>query len=289
MAGPLVSIAMPIRNCGFALRPAVQSLLRQTYHNWELLLLDDGSSDDALAVVPELADRRIRLVSDGRWRGISARLNQAIRLSRGEYFARMDGDDVAYPQRLERQLGYLTTYRDVHLVGAHMLVFGVSGRALGKRTPPEAHAPICARPFAGFPIAHPTFLGRIEWFHRHPYDESVRRCQDQELLLRTFHCSRFANVPSILHGYREARIRAGASIVGRWEFTVAVWRELRRRRQPQVALGASVEQLAKAGVDCVAAASRLHHRLLPHRARRLSDAERREWEEVWRTTNRSRA
>ena len=278
---PLVSIGMPVRNCQETLQLAIRSLLAQTYLHWELILIDDGSSDETLRIAQSFADPRIKIHSDGEWRGLPARLNQAIALSQGKYFARMDGDDVAYPERFERQVSYLKQHPGVDLVGARVMVFGLDGIPLGKRTVPETHAAICARPIAGFPIVHSTYVGRLEWFQHYGYRQIAVRCEDNDLLLRAYRFSRFANVPEILLGYREERIDLKKILTGRWFSAQALAREFRRQQRPGLAVRAVVEQILKAVLDCVAVGSGLNYRLLRHRAQPITDTERCEWEHVW--------
>lgn len=282
---PLISIGMPVRNCQGTLPSAMRSLLMQTYSHWELLLIDDGSSDQTLEIAQRFADPRIRVYSDGESQGLSARLNQSIAMAQGKYFARMDGDDVAYPERLERQVSYLEQHPDVDLVGAWVMVFGPAGTPLGKRAGPETHIAICARPFAGFPIAHPTYVGRLEWFRRYRYRNEAIRCEDQDLLLRSYCFSRFANVPKILLGYREEGIDLKKILTGRWFFAKALAREFRRQQRPGLAIRAVWEQVMKAVLDCVAVGSGLNYRLLRHRAQPITNIERREWERVWASVN----
>ncbi|MBU1904958.1 MAG: glycosyltransferase, partial [Proteobacteria bacterium] len=86
---PLVSIGMSVFNCGPTLVPTIRSLLHQTYDNWELILLDDGSTDGTPLLAKAFHDQRIRFIADGLNKGLAARLNQAVDLSRGAYFARM--------------------------------------------------------------------------------------------------------------------------------------------------------------------------------------------------------
>ena len=229
---PLISIAMPVRNNRKTLDLAVLSIQAQTYPNWELILIDDGSTDgtDERARQFAAADSRIRVFVDGRALGLPDRLNQAIALSRGPFLARMDGDDMAYPSRLERQMEYLRTHPTIDLVGSSALVFADDGAALGKRVCAETHEEICARPSAGFALVHPAFFGRMEFFRKYQYRAAAVRCEDQDLLLRSyteprfmhspamlksqdqdllvrsFNAARFANVPEILMGYREARL-----------------------------------------------------------------------------------
>ena len=131
---------------------AIRSILNQTYTNWELLLMEDGSSDRSLEVTRGFVDPRISVCADGANKGIVFRLREAVEISRGKYFARMDGDDIAYPQRLERQIGYLEQHPEVDLLGCGMMVFKTDGSALGIRLTPESHEKICRRPWAGFTL-----------------------------------------------------------------------------------------------------------------------------------------
>jgi glycosyltransferase involved in cell wall biosynthesis len=276
---------MPIRNCETTLRPAIHSLLIQTYSNWELLLIDDGCSDETFKIAQQFKDPRIKIYSDGKFRGITARLNQAIAMSRGKYFARMDGDDVAYPERLKKQVSYLEDHPDIDLVGTWVMVFGRARMPLGKRASPEPHAAICAKPYAGFPIAHPTYVGRIEWFRKYGYRQEALRCEDQDLLLRSYPFSHFSNLPEILLGYREDKIQLRKILIGRWHFGQIMAREFWRRRQFGITLRALLEQVLKGLVDCVAISSGLNYHLLRHRAQPITDEERHQWENVWRLVN----
>lgn len=283
--GPLVSVGMPVRNCQHTLKLAIRSMLGQTYRKWELLLIDDGSSDDTLKIAQQFADRRIRVFSDGERRGIPVRLNQAIAMSRGRYFARMDGDDVAYPARLERQVNYLETHPEVDLAGTWVIVFDPIGTPLGKRAGPEAHGDICAKPFAGFPIAHPTYVGRLEWFQRYRFNEKLPRSQDQDLLLRSYRLSQFGNVPEILLGYREERIYLRKLFTWRWYFVQAAIREFNQQGRADMAFRAVFGQVLKAIIDSLAVGSGLNYRVLQHRAQAMTSVEQQEWERVWRMVN----
>src|ERR1700747_664207 len=119
---PLVSVGMPVLNCERTLEVAIRSILQQTYENWQMVLVDDGSKDRTVEIARSFTDERSRVIADGFHRGLSARLNQAIILSMGEYFARMDGDDVSYPQRFDAQVRYLEEHPRVDLLGAGILV-----------------------------------------------------------------------------------------------------------------------------------------------------------------------
>ena len=98
-SSPLITVGMPIYNAGEVLRPAVLSIINQSYFNWELIIIDDGSTDNSLEYIQDILDPRIKIVNDGLNKGLAARLNEIMDLGRGVYFARMDQDDISYPQK----------------------------------------------------------------------------------------------------------------------------------------------------------------------------------------------
>ena len=281
---PLVSIGMPVRNCQNTLALAIRSLLLQTFTNWELILIDDGSSDETLKVARSISDNRVKFWSDGISRGLADRLNQAIELSKGKYFARMDGDDVAYPERLERQVSYLEQHPDVDLVGAWAVVFCSDGTVFGKKNGPETHVDICSKPWRGFPIVHPSYVGRLNWFRRYGYRQSAIRCEDHDLLLRSYRFSRFAIIPEILLGYREERINLKKTFTGRRYVMRILFRDYRREQLGLVLRGV-LHETFMSFADFIAVISGLNYRMLRHRALPILDSERREWKCVWRPLN----
>ena len=121
MPNPVITIAMPFYNSAATLELSIRSLLNQSYSDFELLLCDDGSSDHGLAIARSFDDPRLVCWSDGRRLRLAARLNECIDRARGRYLARMDADDIAYPDRLEHQLAFLETNTDVDLCSAGLL------------------------------------------------------------------------------------------------------------------------------------------------------------------------
>ena len=278
---PLVSIGMAIFNCESTLGAAIRSILNQTYWNWELILIDDGSQDQTLLVAESFKDSRIRLVADGLHMHLASRLNQAIAMSKGKYFARMDGDDIAYPERLQIQVDYLENHPDIDLIGTKMILFGREGQAIGSTTVKQSHSEICCNPWAGFYLSHPTWMGKTEWFRTYQYQPRAIRAQDQELLLRTYKNSQFATIPDILLGYRQESLSLEKSLKGRYDFSRALLEQAFAQRDYLLTLGVA-EQAVKALVDTVAIATGLNFKLLRHRAGHpLNTAELLRWQEVW--------
>lgn len=274
-SAPTVSILLPARNVARTIDLAVASIVAQTVADWELLLLEDGSADDTVALLRSWAarDDRIRVHTDGRSLGISDRLNQGVRLARGAYVARMDGDDVSLPDRLEVQLDLLRRHPEVDLVGAGEIVFSSAGELRGYRSGPVDHAEIVQDPLHGIPVSHPTWLGRRDWFLRHPYDTTADACEDQELLLRASSVSTYANVPRIVLAYREDRIKLGRSLAARRASARYLLRH--GRSTPMRATAAAGGQLLRGARDALAVLTGQQERVLRGRvdAPRPTDVE----------------
>jgi glycosyltransferase involved in cell wall biosynthesis len=200
---PLVTVAMPIYNAGKYLRLAVLSVIEQTFPNWELLIIDDGSTDNALADINDINDTRIHIISDGVNKGLGARLNEAIDLARGKYFARMDQDDVSFPERFELQLKKLESDSDLDLVAVRSIAISEENKLLGHLPFDLNKGQICKKPWRGFYLVHPTWMGKIDWFKKHRYaSPAPYLCEDQELLLRAYAVSNFDIIPFELFAYR---------------------------------------------------------------------------------------
>ncbi len=200
---PLVTVAMPVYNAGKFLRPAVLSILMQSYQSWELLIMDDGSTDGAMDTIADIVDVRIRICSDGQNRGIAVRLNEAIDMARGRYFARMDSDDVSYPERFSRQVHALQSNSGLDLLATSAIAIGENDQVLSVFPRALTHEQICRQPWRGFFLPHPSWMGKIEWFREFRYKVPATYCsEDQELLLRSYHRSRFATLPEVQFAYR---------------------------------------------------------------------------------------
>ena len=200
---PLVTVAMPIYNAGRHLRQAVKSIVRQTFVDWELLIIDDGSTDNAIESIADINDNRVRIFRDGKNKGLAPRLNEAIDMARGRYLARMDHDDVSFPERLMWQVAELDSRPQLDLIATRAITIDDDDNAIGILPYRLSHDVICARPWIGFCMPHPTWMGRLEWFVSQRYaDPAPYLCEDQELLLRSYRNSRFDTLDKILFAYR---------------------------------------------------------------------------------------
>ena len=225
-------------------------------------------------------DRRIHLVVGQANRGHAARLNEIVQQNRSALFARMDGDDIAYPDRLQRQVVFLQNRPEVDLVAGAIAVFDNDGEAIGVRRGPLEHEQICAHPISGFPMAHPTWLGRADWFRRHPYREDAVHMEDWALLFRACGRSRFANLHEVVLGYREASLSLRKLALWRWYRSRFIVEFARTDRNYISALSEVGREGAKFMLDAFALGTGLNHRVLRHRAPPISRSETDEWRAV---------
>ena len=274
---PLVTVALPVLNAKRTLALALGSIRSQTYSNWELIVVDDGSTDGTPEIIQAFAqaDSRIVPIFHERKLGLAVRLNEIIRQARGQLLARMDSDDISYPDRLDRQVAFLLANPVVDLVGSSMTVF-LDGSPVLRRWPaPPTHAAICRRPAVGFRLFHPTWMARTGWMSAHLYHKAAHRSEDQELLLRTYRQSVFANLERPLLGYREAPMKARAKLAGRFNY-VRIGSRLMNEQGLSVTMGISWH-LLKGAVDIAASGLGLEEAMSRHRGLALSTFERERW------------
>lgn len=279
---PTVSVIMSVRNGAATLDVAVRSLIRQTFSDWELILIDDGSRDDGMARVAEAGDPRIRIVRHEESRGLACRLNEAVDLSRGKFIARMDADDICYPGRLMAQTDLLRSNSKLDLVASKALVFRGPGDPLGLFPSPMINAGVIADSASGFYFPHPTWCGKADWFRKHRYDERMTRAQDQELLLRAAATSYFSAVDKILLGYRQERLKLSNSMKGRFLFCRAVWRDAQGTEQYAKATKRTLLHVLKFGAEATAVTLGAEEFLIKSRYLPLEPEDVAGWCDVWR-------
>lgn len=221
---PTVSIVMSMRNAVGTIEQTIRSLQWQTLSDWELILFDDGSHDGCDRIVRSIKDSRIRVFCDGQSRGLAVRLNQAVAISSGRFIARMDADDICFPERLMKQVGFLNENPQVDLTACSAAVFLDDGVLVGRLPVALAHDAVIAHPFRGFPFPHPTWCGRAQWFRSNPYDPTLSKTQDQDLLLRSFDRTTFSGMADVLVGYRQDRLDIRKLVRGRLIFARSIWR-----------------------------------------------------------------
>ena len=202
MEQPLVTIGIPVYNVGRFIGLTLKSVLRQTYTNFELIITDDGSTDNTVEVIRSFNDSRITFIVDGENHGISYRLNQQIDLAKGKYFVRMDGDDLMFPDRVEKEVAYLELHPDLDVVGGKAVVIGDENEIIGTRGTGR-HDIKKSEIFGATRYIHPTVAGKIEWFRKWKYREEVAGCEDMDLWLRSYDSTTFADLDYPILFYRD--------------------------------------------------------------------------------------
>lgn len=184
---PLISVIMACYNDEKYISEAIESIVDQTYPNWELIIIDDSSTDNSIQTIKNFRDSRIKIICNEENKGLAYSLNRGIKEAKSsEYLARMDSDDIAIPDRFEKQLRYLQEHKDVAIVGANVELFdnmGTLGVTKIKGTTKKlmAQMPFCS------PLPHSTWMVNLGVF-KEPfrYDDTFRSSQDYELMYRLF-------------------------------------------------------------------------------------------------------
>jgi glycosyltransferase involved in cell wall biosynthesis len=192
-----ISVIMTVYNGGKFLREAVDSILNQTYQEFELIIIDDGSTDSTLQIINSYHDPRISLIENGQNRGQSYSRNLGIKESKGDYIAIMDADDIALPKRLEIQYEYLKSNTEISLCGSWIEVIGEEGDFKKIRKVPTENFEIKADLIFNCPIIHPTVMFVKKDFAENGffYDEEFKYAQDMELWSRAMFKLNFTNIP----------------------------------------------------------------------------------------------
>lgn len=199
---PTVTVVLPAYNAAAWLGGAVESILNQSLRDMELLVMDDGSTDSTPQVLSSYADARLRVVRQAN-RGLVAVLNHGIELANGQYIARMDADDVAYPMRLAAQVEFLEAHPEVGICGTWFRVREAGKRVRRVRTPTH-HEEIAAALFFRSAFGHPTIMFRRSFLQDTGLRYSARaaHAEDFEMWVRARAYTRLANVARYLLEYR---------------------------------------------------------------------------------------
>lgn len=203
---PAVSVLLPIHNGIAHLRPAVDSILAQTFRDFEFIIIDDGSTDATPQALREYAkaDSRIRLVSRLN-KGLTVTLNEGIALARAPLLARMDADDIALPNRFKKQTEYLQQHPGCVLVGSAVLVIDPNGLPIRQLATEQTHDQIDhAHLNRGWPVVHPAVMMRTAAVRQvGGYRDHYDTLEDLDLFLRLAEIGKLANLPDVLLKYRQ--------------------------------------------------------------------------------------
>jgi GT2 family glycosyltransferase len=200
----LLSVLLPVHNGEQFLRQALESLSSQTFTDYELIVINDGSTDATQEILSDYQSRdpRVRIYSQAR-SGIVASLNRAIAQSSGDYAARMDADDIAFPDRFDRQLKVLRDHPEIGVLGGAAVVIDAAGREIGSLQYPTDDRGIRAALRLTNPFCHPTAMMRMALLKDvGGYRAAFPHAEDFDLWLRVSEQSRMRNLAEPLLYYR---------------------------------------------------------------------------------------
>jgi len=195
---------MPVYNAERYLREAIDSILGQTFTDFEFIIIDDGSTDGSPEIISQYKDKRIKLVRKARNEGLVSALNLGIELASGKYIARMDADDIALPQRLEKQVAFLDSHPDVAVVGTRAWRFDPAGRIIESMISvtkwEDVHRYLRS---SANRLIHGSVTMRTDVVRRlGGYRQQFRHAEDIDLWLRILDHAKICNLPDKLMFYR---------------------------------------------------------------------------------------
>lgn len=200
---PLISVIMPVYNAGDFLVEAIESIRNQTYKNWELIAVDDGSRDKSWEILNKYGkkDKRIKIFRFRAHKGLAPALNFAIKKAKGRYLARMDADDISHQARFEKQLQYLTQHKEVILVGSQVAMIDTKGKLIGKKSFPTDHQTIYKMMIERMPVQHASILAYTKFFKHYLYQNHTT-AEDVSIFFKLLTKGKFANIKETLYRYR---------------------------------------------------------------------------------------
>lgn len=205
---PTVSVVMSCYNTEISVFEAVKSILDQSFSDFEFIIIDDGSSDSTNQILTDLSnqDDRITILENEENIGLAASLNKGIDHTKGKYIARMDADDFALPERLEKQVAFLNSHPEVDILGSSAYTrLQVHTDRTNEINMPSSHDAIVNRVFKKTMVLHPTIMVRSEVFDIARYDPELRWAEDADLWFRIYDKVGWANLeePLLIYTIKE--------------------------------------------------------------------------------------
>lgn len=203
---PTVSVIMGIYNCEKELSNCINSILNQTFKDWELIMCDDGSTDKTYEIAKEFADKykNIYLLRNNKNMGLAYSLNRCLKIAKGKYVARVDADDICLPERFEIQVDFLENNPNYQVVGSSVIIYDETGE---KNVRIATEIPSIDNLIVGVPFMHPTIMMRKDIYDElggYKVSKVTRRGQDLDLWFRFFEKGyKGYNIQKPLYKYRE--------------------------------------------------------------------------------------
>lgn len=242
---PSISVIMPVFNSGKYVKDAIQSILDQSYSDFEFIIINDGSTDESLEIIKSFSDKRIKILNNASNTGNYPSRNRGLRIAKGKYICVMDADDIAFPNRLERQFIFMEENSDIGLAGSGFRYFGKEQDIFRENEFEKIKVSLLRNNC----FIHPTLIMRHEFLKKYNlrYNEKYYYSADYDLIVRAVRFFPVTNITEILLHYR----------LHENQITVKS-----RQKQMKYADEIAIEQLRYIGVDPDEVEMRLHTHLL---------------------------
>ena len=201
---PIISVILPAYNASKTISEAIDSILSQSFKDWEMLVINDGSIDNTKDIIQGYTDSRIKYIENEGNKGLVYSLNRGISLSQGVYIARMDADDICYPDRLAKQVSFMNAHPSVIVCGTQIEYFGSKLSNYRKLRFPCKNKELKSKLAISTCFAHPTVLIRRIVLEKNniKYDDNFKNAEDFSLWIDLSPFGEFANLPEKLLKYR---------------------------------------------------------------------------------------
>ncbi|OYU80794.1 MAG: hypothetical protein CFE23_07445 [Flavobacterium sp. BFFFF1] len=203
MKNPAISVILPVYNCEKYIAEALGSILNQAFANFEVFVIDDASTDATLDVISKFNDPRIKLITKAKNTGYTDSLNMGLKFANGKYIARMDGDDIAMPDRFEKQYRLMEDRPDIIVCGTWLSIIA-SERVIQN---PENHEQILLQLLYKNPIGHPSVFIRKDAITSLEYDKFKEPAEDYDLWSKMIWLGHFYNIQQPLMQYRQHELQ----------------------------------------------------------------------------------
>lgn len=216
---PILTVIMSMCNAERYLREAIESVLHQTFRDFEFIILDDHSSDHSANIAQSYFDERVRVIINKERIGLAKCLNLGLKKARGGFIARQDADDVSLPSRFEKQIAVLTERPDLGLVGTGYLLVNEKGEVLGKHIFPKRQKEALMKRNI---FCHGSIMFRRDIIDKvGPYNELFKYSEDYEMFLRIAESCDVSNIDEALYAWRVHRGQRGGYATGLFECNYA--------------------------------------------------------------------
>ncbi len=248
-----ITIGLPFYNAEDFLELAIKSVFAQTYQDWELILIDDGSTDRSLEIAKSIKDPRVTVYSDGKNKKLASRLNEIVGLAKYEYLARMDADDLMSTKRIETQMKILEENPSIDLVSTGTISISNDLEYLGARFADLTEISFDDLLFKRATPLHASIVCKTDFFRRNTYNTSLKIAQDYDLWLRASKKNDFniRLIPDLLYYYREENNATAKKVLAAYRNERVMYKKYAENQYYKLWLKSKFKSLLVSGISLI--------------------------------------